>query len=183
MVALRRGEPAAFDRMYARYHGRIWAFLARLAPTRAEAEDLYQETWLAAARHARRLEPGSELLQWLYTVAHNKQRSARRLRLFDARRRERLATEPVHQVRTPEEQAQTHGEGVAVEEALARLPGVHREVIVLCVVEGLDARRAGAVLGAREDAVRKRLSRARAALAEALADRVDRPRRTQGGQR
>jgi RNA polymerase sigma-70 factor (ECF subfamily) len=49
--------------------------------------------------------------------------------------------------------------------AFPRLTEAHREVLLLCLVEGLDSEAAGRVLDCRPEAVRKRLSRARAELA------------------
>ena len=46
------------------------------------AEDLFQDTWLAAARHAHRLHEGSQLLPWLYTIARNKHHNAFRMRVL-----------------------------------------------------------------------------------------------------
>ena len=52
--------------------------------------------------------------------------------------------------------------------AVAGLPEAHREVLLLSIVEGLPTGEVAKVLGLREDAVRKRLSRARAELARLL---------------
>jgi len=57
-----------------------------------------------------------------------------------------------------------------LERALAALPEIHREVLLLVGVEGLDIKQAAAVLAIGHDAGRQRLARARAALAEALAE-------------
>lgn len=165
--ALRRREPGAFDELYRRYHARVWAFLVRLSGDRVEAEDLFQETWLAVARHVHRLEPTSDILPWLYTIARNKHRSARRFLLFDLRRKERFAREPVA-LPAPDEQAAARVRAAEVASAFDDLADAHREVLLLCVVEGLETRQVATVLGLREDAVRKRLSRARAELAACL---------------
>ena len=53
-------------------------------------------------------------------------------------------------------------------EAFARLAPAHREVLLLAVVEGMETAQVGAVLGLKPDAVRQRISRARAELAAHL---------------
>src|SRR5262249_42478762 len=93
VTALRRREPAAFDELYRRYRDRIWGFLIRLTGDRSDAEDLFQETWLAAAAHAHRLTERSELLPWLFTIARNKHRSLRRFVIFDRRRKDLFLSE------------------------------------------------------------------------------------------
>lgn len=166
MLALRRKEQDALDEVYRLYQQRIWRFLARLAWSRAEAEDLFQETWLAVARHAHRLREDTNLAVWLFTIARNKHKNSLRSRVSAARRQsgqERLVAAPVA---LPDEAADTRLQVGRVAAALTRLSEAHREVLLLCLSERLEAAEAARVLGIREDALRKRLSRARAALSE-----------------
>jgi RNA polymerase sigma-70 factor (ECF subfamily) len=171
VAALRQRDPGAFDALYRRHHARIWTFLARLTGDRIEAQDLFQETWLAAAKHAHRLAEDSELLPWLYTIARNKHRSSRRFLLFDLRKKERFALEPASSPIAPDEHAAMRARAAEVAEAFEALADAHREVLLLSLVEGLETRHVAEVLGLREDAVRKRLSRARAELAALLGSR------------
>lgn len=161
VLALRRGEPEALDELYGATHQQLWRFLVRLSGSVADAEDLFQETWLAAARHARRLREDTRLLPWLYTVAHNRFRNARRTH---ARRRQQLgelaAAAPAA---APDPDAGLWAERVAA--AFSELPETYRETLLLCAVEELDTADVARVLGLTPEAVRKRLSRARAELA------------------
>lgn len=168
VAQLRAQERGAFDRLYAIHHERIWRFLLRLSGRRDEAEDLFQETWVQAARHAHRLEVGTRLLPWLFTIARNQHRSARRFLLFDFRKRETLAVEPNPGPRDPEDLVLDLEEARQLEAALAAIGETHREVLLLAHVEGLASADIAAVLGQSDDAVRKRLSRARAELRSAL---------------
>jgi len=182
IAALRRRDAGAFDELYRRHHARIWAFLARLCGDRAEAQDLFQETWLSAARHAHRLDEDGDVLPWLYAIARNKHRSARRFLLFDLRRKERFAQEPPAGTIAPDEQAAARARALEVQAAFEELADAHREVLLLCLVEGLETRQVAEILGLREDAVRKRLSRARAELEDALGGRERRWRPTLRGE-
>jgi len=162
----RQGDGTAFRELYRRYSGRIFAFLLRLSGRRDLAEDLHQETWLAAARHAGGLRPSSDFGAWLFTVARNHFRSARR--------RVAIAATHMSASRAPPTQASldldTDPTCRDLEMALAELPDNHREILLLVGVEGLSIDRVAAVLEIRPDAVRQRLARARAALAAALDD-------------
>jgi RNA polymerase sigma-70 factor (ECF subfamily) len=164
--ALGSREDGAFEELFARYRERIWRFLARLAGDRATAEDLFQETWFAAARHAERLREDTQLLRWLYTIAHNKHRNARRGWAAEWRRRTALAGADPGATPPPDAAAASRVEAQRVAAAFSRLPEAHREVLLLCACEGLEAEDAAEVLGVSAEAVRKRLSRARAELAE-----------------
>lgn len=169
VLLLRRRRPGAFEEVYRRYRERIWRFLVRLTNNQPVAEDLFQETWLAAARNAHRLHEATELLPWLFTIARNKHRNGLRAAAFDHRKRAALLVEPSNLPQDPDSDADARTRVERVAAALTRLPATYREVLLLCVSEGLDAETAAPILGLRADAVRKRLSRARAALAALVA--------------
>jgi RNA polymerase sigma-70 factor, ECF subfamily len=168
VARLRRREKAAFDDVYARYHPRIFRFLLRLAGSRQLAEDLFQDTWLSAARHAGDVNEDTDLGAWLFTIARNRFRSHRRWAFLDFAQRERLAHEPADHAPSPDRAAEARAEAAAVTEAFARLTPAHREILLLAVVEGLETAQVGAVLGLKPDAVRQRIARARAELATHL---------------
>ena len=161
---LRRGERDAFRELHARFAQPSFGFLLRLSGRRDVAEDLHQEVWLSIARHAARLARDTDLAAWIFTIARN--------RFLSSRRRADVA------VAAPDPGALAAGAAGPppaddpgcrdLERALASLPDVHREILLLVGVEGLEVGQAAAVLSIRPDAARQRLARARAALAEAL---------------
>lgn len=165
---LRRREPAAFDAVYARHEPRVFRFLLRLSGRREVAEDLFQETWLKVARHAGDLAPDTDLVAWLFTVARNAYRSYRRWALLDLTRIAELGREPSLPVPAPDRDAEARASAAAVSRALQRVSAAHREVLLLAVVEGLETARVAEVLALTPEAVRQRLHRARAELAEKL---------------
>lgn len=160
---LRRGERGAFRELYARFAQATFNVLVRLAGRRDAAEDLHQETWLLIARHAAGLAPDTDLAAWIYTVARN--------RFLSSRRRADVAgpaADPAVFDRAISGPPTDDPGCRDLEQALASLPEIHREVLLLVGVEGLDVAQAAAVLAIRPDAARQRLARARAALADAL---------------
>src|SRR5664279_3099122 len=70
--AVRAGDHAAFERLYADYRGPIYNLCARILGDREEAKDLTQETFLKAFSNlpAASAEP-LKLRPWLYRVATN----------------------------------------------------------------------------------------------------------------
>jgi RNA polymerase sigma-70 factor (ECF subfamily) len=169
---LRRGEAAAFDRVYALYRGRIYNFLYRLAGRRDLAEDLFQETFLKLARSAGGLREDTTLAAWLFTVARNQYRSHRRWAVLDATRMRGLADEPEEAhgagFAGPAANAEARRALTALERALASLSPTYREVLLLVAVEGMEQEQVAQILGIDYAAVRQRLSRGRALLAERL---------------
>lgn len=168
---LRAGEAGVFDEVYDAYRARIFGYLLRLTQDRALAEDLLQETWLRAARAARRLAPDSRLEAWLFRIAHNVFVSHRRWARVDLVRIMALRARP--EPSGPQTPFETHASTELqrrLERALAQLDVAQREVIVLVAVEGLEPAAAAAVLDVKPATLRQRLKRARDALAEALTD-------------
>jgi RNA polymerase sigma-70 factor (ECF subfamily) len=170
---LRRGDGRAFDQVFARYRPRLYGFLARLSGQPALAEDLLQETFLRLARHAPKLAPGTRLEAWLFTVARNLYLSHRRWALLDLARSSELMmwSRLAPPLASPLAQATADQELAALEQALAELPLVYREVLLLVGVEGMEPANAASVLGVSGAALRQRLSRARAMLRELMEDR------------
>ena len=85
-MALRTG-PAADSTAEARdpfetdvlgYVDSLYGTALRLTRNPADAEDLVQETYLKAFRHAGRFERGTNLKAWLFTILHNTFRNQRR---------------------------------------------------------------------------------------------------------
>ncbi len=158
VLALRRREPGAFEQLYARCREPVWRFLCRVAGP--WAEDLFQETWLAAARHVHRLREDTALLSWLFTIARNKYRNGLRGFARQSRSARELGEQPDRPSPLPDEEAAARRLTERARVAFTRLPEAHREVLSLCVVEGLAAAEAARILSCTEAGVRTRLSRA-----------------------
>jgi RNA polymerase sigma factor (sigma-70 family) len=170
---LRRGDEHAYREAVALHGDNLYSFLLRLCGQRELAEDLFQETWLALARHAMKLPSDTRLAPWLYAVARNAYCSHRRWAWVDVSRW--LVVDHDDTLASPE----ASPEQVAVAEqtaddldiALRRLRPCDREILLLHAVDGLDASEVAAILGLDPGAQRQRLSRARKALREQL-DRI-----------
>ncbi|HMJ57028.1 MAG TPA: RNA polymerase sigma factor [Polyangiaceae bacterium] len=171
IARLKRGDPEAFDVVYARWRARIFSFLVRQIGDRPSAEDALQETFLRLAAHRARLRDDTDVGAWLFTVArhlavsHGRWRSVTKWALGVL---QRTAESP--RASPPTENLASSESMARLENALTALPGPYREVLLLVAVDGLEPARAAAVIGVRPDALRKRLSRARAMLSLALVD-------------
>lgn len=66
------GREAAFDVLYHRYRRQLFSYLHRLLPGRKETiEDLFQQTWVKAARKLENYTDQQRFLAWLCRIAHN----------------------------------------------------------------------------------------------------------------
>jgi len=137
---------------------------ARLTGTRAEAEDLVQDTLLKGWQHRARFQPGTNLNAWLFTILRNIFYSDHRKRVREVEDQDgsyaaRLATAPHQGDRLDVEDLQS---------ALAKLPPDQREALVLVGAEGVSYEEAATIMGCKVGTVKSRVSRARGRLAELL---------------
>ncbi len=167
---LRAGDAAAFDLIHDAFNARQLSFLVRLSRRRDVAEDLLEETWLRLVSQASRLQPDTLLGPWLFTVARNLHTSYCRSRsVEDSHAAGLLALWPAGTAAASpfEETSATEFER-RLESAIASLPVTYREALLLVAVEGLRPAEAADVCGISPEALRQRLSRARALLARRL---------------
>ena len=170
LAAARRGNAEAFSTLFARFQGPIYRYAAHMCG-RDAGDDIVQETFLSVLRDAGRFDATRGTVgAYLFGVARH--HVFRRLRVRDAAVDrddvgERLTTEaaPDTDVLAHLTRAETID---AVREAIATLPPVFREVVVLCELQETSYADAAAIAGCPVGTVRSRLHRARALLVEKL---------------
>lgn len=169
VAQLRAGNPAAFDDIYDAYNRRLFSFLLRMTKNRAVAEDLLEETWLRLVSGAAGLAAGTRLGPWLFTVARNLFLSfCRSTSREQAYTRDPTSLCPGEFSRSPYDSVSLAEFEERLEAALAEVPPLYREVLLLVGFEGLRPTEAAAVCGITPEALRQRLSRARTLLSERL---------------
>ncbi len=137
-----------------------------LAGSRAEAEDVAQETFSEALRSFHRFEPGTNARAWLFAIM----RHVRSNRLRALRRAPPLIELDDRLDRLPAaEQTPQHVTDREVLDALGELPAGFQEIVLLCDVEELSYKEIARVLEVPIGTVMSRLHRARRLLRAALA--------------
>jgi RNA polymerase sigma-70 factor (ECF subfamily) len=184
--ALRAGDERAFAALVDKYGPSLLRLAQLYVSSRAVAEEVVQETWLAVLTGIERFEGRSSLKTWLFRILTNKaktrgQREGRTLPFSSlasdgdedqtAVAVERFArggawATPPRGV--PEERLLAGETRARVEQAISALPPNQRAVITLRDVEGLSAEEACNVLGISETNQRVLLHRARAKVRTAL---------------
>src|SRR5713226_7631266 len=120
-------------------------------------------TFLILVRKPPVLRPPGTIGNWLYGVA---QRTALEARRASAKRRAKEAM-IVPRLEAPQEGREDLW--AVLDQELKRLPNKHREVVVLCDLEGKTRKQVALEIGCAEGTVASRLARARTVLAKRLA--------------
>src|SRR6201984_626251 len=72
LARAQRGDPEAFDQLTAPYRRELQVHCYRILGSLQDAEDLLQETLLAAWRGLEQFEERSSIRTWLYRIATNR---------------------------------------------------------------------------------------------------------------
>ena len=145
-----------FDRVV-REHGAVVLRVCRaVLGGDAEADDAWQETFLAALRAYPDLDPGTNLQAWLVTVAHRKAldvvRARARRPLVDPRTTDDPAPAPDEPA--PDDPARA-AEDRVLRDAVAALPERQRWAVALHHLGGLSWAEVATLVGGTEQAARR----------------------------
>ena len=175
---LRAGDESAFVALIGLYQQRLMRLAELTVGSRAVAEEVTQDTWLAVVRGVERFEGRSSLKTWLFHILLNRARSTagRELR---AGRPEQNIDERFDKsgawVAPPEPWADRADDRIVaerlaarVQELLPQLPDSQRQVVVLRDLEGLSADDVAALVGVSDGNQRVLLHRGRAQLRQLL---------------
>jgi RNA polymerase sigma-70 factor (ECF subfamily) len=164
------GDQDAFAALFRRHSGEVFRFALHMTGSRALADDVTQEVFLAVMRDADRYVPGlSSEIAWLRGIARNHVRR----RLDSERITVALPADGEDDCPAAREAAAlcelVRAEQIeSVRAAVASLPVRYREVVVLCDLQELSYADTAVVVGCAVGTVRSRLFRARALLASKL---------------
>ncbi len=152
-----------FQKLLERHQGDVIGFLiAAVGPQ--DAEDCFQETFLAALRAYPRLEDDRNLRGWLLTIAHRKAIDHHRAR---GRRAVPVGDPPEIEDRRMAPGGEQHG--VRSLEAVAALPPKQRAAVALRFACDLPHREIAAATGTSEEAARRNVHEGVKRLREELA--------------
>ncbi len=164
-----RGEPGAANALVVQYQARVFALVSRMLAGRGRAtvEDVAQETFLHVFRQLAKFDPdgAARLSTWILTIAAR--RSIDELR----RKRPVLLPEPERAGESRADDRAIQRQTIAaIEGALRELTPELRAAFLLREYHGLEYAEIARSLEIDLGTVKSRLSRARAALREKLAE-------------
>lgn len=177
MARYRDGDERSFRVLYLRYRDRLYRYTLRLASHPQEAEEVFQDVWLAVVRGKAGYVPGASFAAWLFAIAHR--RAADRWRALG-----RHAPDGIHAADSehaeigsesfttgalsPEGHAHNDALGDALQRAVRTLPLPQREAFLMKAEGGLALDDIALATGVPRETVKSRLRYAQQRLREAL---------------
>jgi RNA polymerase sigma factor (sigma-70 family) len=163
IAAVRDGSERAFNTLIDRHQQALRVFLRGLAG-HADADDIAQETFLAAWSQAGAFRGRSSVRAWLFAIAWRKAKGAQRS-WFRRRDRDTAWAELATSGQTPDD-----AERMALQQALASLTIDQRAAAVLCLAGGFTHAEAAEILGAPLGTVKSHVLRGREKLRDVLGE-------------
>ena len=157
---LRRGNSAAFEVIYDRYHAALLSFCRHMLGSREEAEDALQQTLVAAHEDIVRSTKPIRLKAWLYTIARNRCLSILRAR------REQPTDEIEISTAGLSESVQQRADVRELLTDLHALPEDQRAALVLSELGDLSHAEVALVVGCEASKVKSLVFQARSSLIE-----------------
>ena len=157
------GPSLDLEELVEQYAGLLFGLARRLSGCPTDAEDLVQQTFLAAHAHGDQLRDTTKVRAWLCTILRNEF-----LKLVRSRRRASTISLDALGEPTAPEHSNTEIDGEAILLALDCLPEEFRVPIVLYFFEEMSYREIGESLDLPIGTVMSRLSRAKARLRDQL---------------
>jgi RNA polymerase sigma-70 factor (ECF subfamily) len=170
---IRQGDAESFSRLYERYRDRVYGFSYRMLGVQSTAEDVTHEVFLVLIQRPEKYEAErGSMLTFLCTIARNyilnqfRRRSYEIEDSFDEQElvliKDEYEADPLSSLIQQELTAK-------IDEYIALLPPLQREVIVLRKFQELSYFEISVVTGTDVNVVKARLHRARQSLAKNLA--------------
>lgn len=160
-----KGDARAFEALYHRTSGRVYAVCLRMCADQDEAAERVQDAFVRAWERLGSFRGDSLFTTWLHRLTVNVVLEARRSR---ARRDAREMTEGEMERFTHAAVAAMPGTRVDLERAIASLPNKARRVLVLRDVQGYTYEEIAEMTGVTLGTVKAQIHRARALVQEAL---------------
>lgn len=170
-----QGDHQAFDTLIGRHKELLYRLVRGYLGNSDDAYDLLQEAFISVWENLHRYDPERSFYAWARTIALNKCRDFSRRRRFRRWIEQLFAAEASKQPLSPEAEAdlaefksQEDNRLRRLDEAIAMLPPLYKEPLLLATIGGLSQQATAAALKTTTKAIEMRLRRARHELSKIL---------------
>lgn len=168
MARYAQGDAGAFEQLYRRHRAPLYRYVLRLAPARADADEIFQEVWMAVIQGRARYTPTARFTTFLFAIAHR--RVADRLRQAARRPRAQMPDDVFDAGPGPQALMENAALGAALAKAVSGLSHEHREAFLLRLEGELSVEEIAQVTGVPFETAKSRLRAANRLLREKLGD-------------
>jgi RNA polymerase sigma-70 factor (ECF subfamily) len=159
----KQGDQAAIRYLYVRYSGNVYGYARSILRNDHDAEDVVQQVFTRMLTAIKDYEQRSvPFSSWLLRITHN-------MSIDFLRRRRGTCEQPEERITDEYSPIDNNHLRTALRDALAELPSVQREIVVLRHIGGLSPGEIAERLGRTEDSVHGLHHRGRRALQRSLA--------------
>jgi RNA polymerase sigma-70 factor (ECF subfamily) len=166
------GDQEAFGVLVARHARSILSVTSRMLGPTADAEDVAQDTFVAAFKSLSGFQFDARFSTWLYRIAVNKCTDALRARRptvsLDETEGDHTPAWQATDEETPEWELEQVELAWELDKGIQALAHVYRESFVLRHIEGLGYDEMSAILGVHRDTLKMRVYKARTILCQSL---------------
>ncbi len=176
----KKGNRAAFDELYNKYKRPILNYIYRLIGDLSQAEELTQETFIRVYTNIGRYVKKGKFSSWVYAIAGNLAKNFLRDTSYvtevsidkeiqeEQKGKITLLDVIADKTKGPDKETLKKETERLIQRGLNKLKPKHKDVIILCDIEGLSYGEVARILKCRPATVGSRLSRARENLARIL---------------
>ena len=165
------GDAKAFDELMRRHYRAAYAVALAVLGSRADAEDVCQDSWLRALERLESCREPERFVFWLLQIVRNRARNYHGYRRI--RQAEPLEADTASAAEDPERGVRRDELRLALERALETLSDVEREIVLLHDMEGWSHRDIAESMGISEVMSRQHLFQARRRLRPLLGESMN----------
>jgi RNA polymerase sigma-70 factor (ECF subfamily) len=161
------GDRDAFEKLYKAYQTRLFRYLLRMVGDSGTAEELTNDTLVAAWKAAASFKGQAKASTWLFSIARNKALNAMRGQkpvMVDVE----TAVAVVAASESPEKTVSRGNLQTAMKQALSQLSADHREVVELAFYQELSYQEIAEIMQSPVNTVKTRMFYAKKKLQEVL---------------
>lgn len=168
LVALfKKGKIEAYEELISRYSVKAFSLATRLTKNHLDAEEVLQDVFTTVFRKIKNFEGKSSFSSWFYRITVNASFMKLRKRKQDSKQSYLEELPPIAKELVNEENESgddytlRREVGMALEEAISKLPREYKAVFVLRDVDGLSSEEVSKILRLTIPAIKSRLHRSR----------------------
>jgi RNA polymerase sigma-70 factor (ECF subfamily) len=132
-----KGDLTGFSALYGKYRTRVFSFLLRMTSDRDLAEDLLQETFLAALRNANQFDRNRSFLSWVFGIAHKRTIDYFRHAKVEREHQDQAEKSVGTRIETQEQFRSNNDLRAMIKEAIEKLDPLQREVFLMREMGGI----------------------------------------------